>query len=166
MENFTVRPMNRENALIVQSWRYEGPYAVYNWTEDSKAALCEMLNQHSPYYSVHDEQEEIVGFFCFGTSAQPWISKSASLKDCDGIIDIGLGMRPNLIGRGYGLSFASTGVSFAQTSFSIETLRLFVRSFNTRARHVYAQAGFMPIKIFLLSNIEHPDKFLEMRWHL
>ena len=53
-------------AEAIQAWRYEGAYAVYNMgshDDDKAEEIAELLERRSPYYTVHDEQGELVGFF-------------------------------------------------------------------------------------------------------
>jgi ribosomal-protein-alanine N-acetyltransferase len=57
-------------------------------------------------------------------------------------IDIGLGMKPELTGKGYGSSFFSFVLYYITHSFEGISLRLTVASFNQRAIHLYSKFGF------------------------
>jgi hypothetical protein len=59
---FVFTLMDKAAAEMIQTWRYEGAYAVYNMGSDEEG-LVELLDRRSPYYSVRDEQGELVGFF-------------------------------------------------------------------------------------------------------
>ena len=160
---FTFKPMDEADAREVQTWRYEEPYTIYSYTPSSEG-LDEMLDRRSPHYAVCDEQGELVGFFSFGTSAQVWHNEVPSLYSEDRTIDVGLGMRPDLTGRGLGLAFVNAGLAFAREQFAPRHFRLFVLAFNERAIRVYERAGFTRVRRFIQQNPVHGElNFVEMR---
>jgi ribosomal-protein-alanine N-acetyltransferase len=57
-------------------------------------------------------------------------------------VEIGLGLRPDLTGRGLGLRFVESGLQFARENYTPTTFRLMVAAFNERAIIVYERAGF------------------------
>jgi ribosomal-protein-alanine N-acetyltransferase len=57
-------------------------------------------------------------------------------------LEIGLGLRPDLAGRGLGLEFFRAGVEFGRSRFAPARVILAVAGFNERARIVYERAGF------------------------
>ena len=69
-------------------------------------------------------------------------------------LDIGLGMRPDLTGKGAGQSFVKKGIEFAMQNFRPETLRLSVATFNKRAISVYEKEGFIHEATFLNNGTE------------
>jgi ribosomal-protein-alanine N-acetyltransferase len=82
----------------------------------------------------------------------------------DQTIDIGLGMRPDLTGRGLGLAFVDAGLAFARGQFASRRFRLFVLTFNERAIRVYERAGFTRVRQFIQQNPVHGElHFVEMR---
>ena len=58
-------------------------------------------------------------------------------------MEIGLGLRPDLTGRGLGLDFFRAGVEFARERFRPALIVLNVAAFNERAIAVYERAGFV-----------------------
>jgi ribosomal-protein-alanine N-acetyltransferase len=65
-----------------------------------------------------------------------------------GVIEIGLAMRPDLTGRGLGLSFVEAGLNFARHRYAPTRFTLDVATFNVRAQRVYERAGFRPLDTF------------------
>ncbi len=65
------------------------------------------------------------------------------------MIDIGLGMKPALAGKGMGKEFFQAGIAFAAKEFNSKMFRLSVATFNTRAITLYKNIGFKQGLIFL-----------------
>ncbi|MBJ8031725.1 N-acetyltransferase, partial [Bacillus cereus group sp. N21] len=65
-------------------------------------------------------------------------------------VDIGLGMKPELTGRGLGLgkAFLQAGINLAEEQIQPDRLRLSVAGFNKRAIRLYQQVGFVAEKTF------------------
>jgi len=137
---YQIEPMMLEHANIVSQWVYPSPYSIYSFKKDDET-ISELMN--SEYFICKDLQNNIIGYFCFGVSAQiPTIEKDVYNT---GILDIGLGLRPDLCGRGLGLSFMHEGIDYARQFLHAEKLRLTVASFNKRAIALYKKAGFSEV---------------------
>jgi len=158
---FTFTLMTEEDARTIRTWRYEAPYATYNIL-DSSDDFSEELDHRSPYYSVRDERGELIGFFNFGTSAQVWGSDEPSIFSENRTIDIGLGLRPDLTGKGIGLAFTNAGLDFARKQFAPDNFRLYVFTWNERAIRTYERADFQRGRVFMQRNIHGEYEFLEM----
>lgn len=154
--------MSETDALTVISWRYAEPYNIYNM-DNSPAGLAEMLERRSPHYAVHNGQNELTGFFAFGTSAQLWESDAPGLFSENNTLTIGLGLRPDLTGKGLGLAFLNAGLDFARDQFQPTYFRLFVLTFNERAIKVYERAGFQKVGIYVQRNGHNERNYWEMR---
>lgn len=161
---FTFSLMTEAEAQDVSMWRYEAPYDVYNTSNDSEEEpdITELLDRDSPYYAVRDEQGELVGYFCYGTAGQPWGVSEPTLYVDDRVLVIGLALRPNLTGKGIGLSFVNAGLAFAREQFSPTMFRLYVMTFNQRAIRVYERAGFHNVGKITVHNMHGPVEFIEM----
>lgn len=165
---FTFAPMSEADARTVYTWRYDGPYATYNLNssdddqEPGAELLAELLDRRSPYYSVRDERRELVGFFNFGTSALVWGSEEPGIYTDEKTVDIGLGMRPDMTGRGVGLAFVNAGLDFARQTFAPARFHLYVYTWNERAIRVYERAGFQRERVSVVRNIHGEREFLEM----
>jgi RimJ/RimL family protein N-acetyltransferase len=157
---FIFSPMNEAEARTIKTWRYEGPYSVYNI--DDPNDLAELLDQRSPYYAVRNEQDELIGFFVFGTSAQVGDVDIPGLYSENNTITVGLGMRPDLTGKGLGFALVNAGLDFAREQFKPDHFRLFVLTFNKRAIRVYERAGFQHVRVLVQHNIHSEHEFLGM----
>ncbi len=160
---FTFMLMEEADAREVRTWHYAEPYAIYSMGADAEDDPSELLDRRSPYYAVCDETGVLVGYFCYGTSAQVWQYETPGLYSEDATIDIGLGMRPDLTGKGLGLAWVKAGLDFARENFQPRTFRLVVLTFNERAIRVYERAGFARVRVFTHKNIYGERDFLEMR---
>ncbi len=130
-------PMSEEDARAIVGWRYEGAYAVYNSSPENIPAL---LDPRNSYHSVRNERGELIGFCCFGPDARV---AGGNYEDAEGeTLDVGLGLRPDLTGKGMGLGFTSAVLELAKERFSVLEFRLTVAAFNLRAFRVYERAGF------------------------
>ncbi|MFC9542274.1 GNAT family N-acetyltransferase [Lysinibacillus sp. NPDC056959] len=153
---FYSREMNEMYATDILNWKYEEPYDVYN-NELCDESLKEFLE--SPYYSIVNDQEELVGYFCTGTSAQVPKGHDYGVY-IDECIDVGIGMKPELTGKGYGAEFFSFVLNHLQNLQQEKNcpLRLTVATFNTRAIHLYEKLGFKKVMDFTAST-----EFITMR---
>lgn len=159
---FNFVPMEEADARAIIAWRYEGQYAIYNWEGEDDPA--EMLDRRSPHYAVKDERGELVGFFAYGSSAQVWDSGEPHLYSEYNTITIGLGMRPDLTGKGLGLAFTQAGMDFARQHFQPDYFRLYVLEFNERAIRVYERAGFERTGIYTQVSAMYGNRnFVEMK---
>ncbi len=127
---YLFRQMDAADAREISGWRYEPPYDFYDSAADP-ADLAELLDperRRDVYFSALDEENDLVGFFQFEKEDQT--------------VDVGLGLRPDLTGRGLGVDFVRSGLAFAMERFSPERFTLSVATFNVRAIGVYERAGF------------------------
>ncbi len=134
---FRFRTMRWRDIGVVAGWRYPGPYAYYNFDLASLATILLVQSLFGAitdptYFTVVDERERIVGVFSYIWHAR-------------GVLEVGLALRPDLTGqgRGVGLAFVLAGLDFARQRFHPQRFYLTVATFNTRARRVYEQAGFV-----------------------
>jgi ribosomal-protein-alanine N-acetyltransferase len=118
----TIEPATEKTHRELASWRYPQPYDFYDGDVDP------VLNPER-YFGAFDEEGELVGFYYF----EP--------KPPD--LDYGLGLRPDLAGRGLGLDFFLAGLEFARGRYEPRRIYLHVAEFNERARKVYERAGFV-----------------------
>ncbi|MFC7060857.1 GNAT family N-acetyltransferase [Halobacillus seohaensis] len=130
------QPMSQEEAKQVVSWQYQGEYSFYDMKADledyEKFIHPNTRNPHT--YSAY-EDGEFIGIF----TAQIVGERT---------IDIGLGMRPDLTGRGMGQRFIEKGLKYVGEQIPFSEVTLAVASFNKRAIKVYERIGFETVHTF------------------
>lgn len=158
--NFIINKMSLEDAFLIAQWKYDEPYSLYSM-DGSKEAIDEFMG--GTYYSVCNKDDELIGYFCFGETAQVPGGRVNNLYEGDRNIDIGLGLRPDLTGKGIGLNFINSGIEFAVNKFSPLTIRLTVATFNDRAIRVYERAGFIRNAVFINISPSGEREFMIMK---
>lgn len=139
-----VKNITQQDAVEILCWKYEEPYDFYNaiLTPD---AMLKLLGPS--YFAVKNEQDELVGFFCIGKAATVEEGHAYGVYD-DQCIDLGIGMKPELTGKGFGSPFFAFIVDFVEKKHPGLPLRLTVASFNQRAIRLYEKFGFVKQKTF------------------
>ncbi len=125
------------DAHEVAAWRYPPAYSFYDADADPND-LAELLDpsEWGRRYFAADEMEghTLAGFL---------------MVKLHGLVaEIGLGLRPDLTGRGFGESFLRTCLRFASAALGATSYTLAVAAFNQRAITVYERAGFQEVERF------------------
>ena len=124
--------MSREHALEYIRWEYAPPYEFYNVPASGfEETMDEILGDSGmDYYSVLDADGLLFGMYEYSFH--------------DGIMEIGLGIRPELCGKGNGKDFVNRCISFGREKYSYSgIIRLMVAEFISRAIHIYHSLGFV-----------------------
>ena len=123
-----VRPLTEDDARAIAAWRYPGRYSTY----DVGAVVASERG-----FSAVERDGELAGYCCFGPGARvPGVEEAA------GVLDVGYGMRPDLVGRGLGRSFVGAILEFAVAEYSPPRLRLLILAWNHRSRRLAEALGF------------------------
>jgi len=95
---YRVQPISAVAAAAIIAWRHPPPYDTYDFDGGELAGLL------APAYRYHEllEADELVGYCCFGDDAR--VPGGAYTDDA---LDIGWGMRPDLMGQGRGREFVA-----------------------------------------------------------
>jgi RimJ/RimL family protein N-acetyltransferase len=154
--------MDEQAAKAIANWKYEPPYSMYNMMDDSEEIedITELMD--GSYFSVRTSGAELIGFFCYGRNAQVGGGVEQGVYLDGTALDIGLGLRPDLTGRGQGLAFLQAGIRFAEENYGADRLRLSVAVFNLRATALYKKAGFLPGQSFINRYGDNETEFLLM----
>lgn len=126
-----IEKMGQSEAVeIADRWKYEGEYAFYDMTADPEdyEEIVTPDKRGDRYFSVFSG-DELAGFFC------------VEQEGAD--VEIGLGLRPDLTGRGRGGAFLEEILRFVRENYRFNKVRMDVASFNQRAIKVYERAGFV-----------------------
>ena len=138
-------PPTEAEARAILAWRYTGVYAVYNANPAHlEEGLATLLDPANAYLAAFAPDGVLVGFCCFGAEARV---RGGEYADPDAL-DVGLGLRPDLTGAGYGLDFVRAILAEGERRYAPPRFRLTVAAFNERARRVYERAGFRAIVSF------------------
>jgi len=137
-------PMDKVNAQVIIDWRYEAPYDFYNVDPTlAEQGVQEYIIPENAYYSIHDASDELIGYCCFGQDA-----RVPGGDYQDDALDVGLGLRPDLTGNGYGQEFVQAILNFGLQQYAPQAFRMTVAAFNVRAIRVYEKLGFTVITKF------------------
>ncbi|MBC9873440.1 GNAT family N-acetyltransferase [Macrococcoides bohemicum] len=151
MYNVKIQKLSQEHAEeIANEWKYEGIYKFYDVTED-KEDYEEMISPEmrgENYFEVV-ESNELIGYFVIDDSK-------------DGVIDYGLGMKPELTGSGRGKSFINSILGFITDNYDVKTITLSVALFNERAIKCYEKVGFVRADEFDMKTNGSTYRFVRM----
>lgn len=116
-----IEPADERALEDMSSWRYEAPYDFYNEDE-------EPVKNPERFFTARDDEGAVTGFYYFEPKGD--------------VLEYGLGLQPDRVGRGLGLEFVRAGLEYARERFAPRLIRLYVAAFNERAIRVYERAGF------------------------
>ncbi|MDY0406748.1 GNAT family N-acetyltransferase [Virgibacillus sp. 179-BFC.A HS] len=145
-----IRNMNADFARSILSWKYDRPYDFYNNSMDEEG-VREFLS--GSYRAIIDDKSRLFGFLCTGESAQVPAGNKYGVYRAP-FVDIGLGMNPNFVGRGYGHDFMTFIIGYITQNYTDTPLRLSVATFNKRAIHLYEKMGFVMVDEFASDSAE------------
>lgn len=154
-ESLSFRPgLTEEEAEEICSWRYAGPYAVYDFPEWNKAAagkwaITDPDRRGNEFNAVLGKDGKLCGFFCFFEE--------------NGSVMLGLGMAPEFCGSGCGERVMVLVRKAFFSRFPGKALELDVRAFNRRAAACYRRAGFREVARCCRDTPLGPDEFIRMK---
>ena len=122
MVNVLIRPASDSTLSALEQWRYEPPFDFYDGDVDP-------VLDPERFFEALDDAGNLVGHYYFESKGDA--------------LEIGLGLRPDLTGRGLGLAFVRAGLAFGRENFAPAKIVLNVAAFNQRAIAVYERAGFV-----------------------
>jgi ribosomal-protein-alanine N-acetyltransferase len=134
-----LRQMDDADANEVARWRHDPPYDFYDSTADpaDPAELLDQERRGGVYFSVLDGENRLAGFFQF--------EKFEKFERKDGTVEVGLGLGPDLTGKGPGAGFVLSGRAFARAArarFSPQRFTPSGTTFDERAIGAYERVGF------------------------
>jgi RimJ/RimL family protein N-acetyltransferase len=106
-------------------WHYEPPYDFYDTDADPP-------QNPERYRIVAGDDGRVEAFWYFDLPE-------------DGVVEVGIGLRPDLCGRGLGERYLQAELEYAREQWRPETFRLYVASWNERAIRLYERLGFREV---------------------
>lgn len=133
---FKFYAIDESSVRAILSWRYEPPYDFYNDLEED-VNLQYLLHPQNNFYKIVDENSELVGYCSFGRDGQ------VSGGDyCYEALAIGMGMRPDLTGRGKRVEYTNAVLEFAKSVLKPTAFRVTIAAFNKRALRLWEKLKF------------------------
>ena len=116
----------------VATWQYEPPYDFYDLASDpDDAAAMRDPARAEHRRAVLGEDGGLEAYWYFDWHGD--------------VVEVGIGLRPDLTGRGLGESFLRAQLDYASQHWQPATFRLFVASWNERAIRLYERLGFREV---------------------
>jgi ribosomal-protein-alanine N-acetyltransferase len=128
-----VEEWNGTFASEVATWHYEAPYDFYDLASDPHDATEVRNPAHAAHYRavLSEGDERLDAFWYFDRQGD--------------VVEVGIGLRPELTGSGLGESFLRVQLDYATSQWSPATFRLFVAAWNGRAIRLYERLGFWEV---------------------
>lgn len=136
---FAIRAFTEVDADAVASWRYPPPYDVYDASEDPSMGeeMRDRVRWGASWFAADDaDSGELAGFLELVAGE---LNSEAGTKV---EVEVGLGLRPDLTGRGNGLGLVEAALEFSRARWAPRSFALDVFPWNERAIRTYEQAGF------------------------
>lgn len=133
-----VRPLTRTDAEQIATWQYAGRWRAY----DSRPGDG-LLRAEAGYQAVADPATgALVGYICTGQEA-----RVPGLAADDGVLDVGAGMRPDLVGSRVGSDFGAAMLGHLAGQAGGRRLRAVVLDWNERSLRLCARLGFLAVGV-------------------
>ena len=154
--HYSIFPLSEENAREITTWRYDAPFDLYDLAPQY---LSGFLNPEYYYHQVLSDKGDLIGYCCYGLDAQ--VPGGEYLINMPEVLDIGVGMKPNLTGAGRGHDFVSAILDYANERFYPTRFRVTVADFNLRSLRIFKKHGFKESNYFIRELVEIPFTQLE-----
>jgi [ribosomal protein S18]-alanine N-acetyltransferase len=109
----------------IMSWHYEPPYDFYDTDADPP-------EDPAKFRVVRGDDGRVDAFWYFD-------------RPEPGVVEVGIGLRPDLVGCGLGERFLRAELDYARKQWGPDTFRLFVTDWNARATALYRRVGFREV---------------------
>jgi ribosomal-protein-alanine N-acetyltransferase len=126
-----VRALTPADGEDIAGWRYPGRESTYD--------VGSVVTSEEGYWAVEHEGR-LAGYCCVGAEA-----RVPGVEEADGVLDVGYGMRPELVGQGRGRAFVGAILGFAVREFAPERFRMSILDWNERSRRVAEAHGFRQV---------------------
>lgn len=141
--NMHLQSLSEAMAREICTWRYEGVYSVYNLSDwEVVVSNCWELSSEiarEEYFVAIYSENELIGF--------------GRIQDFEGKVSLGIGLKPDLCGKGYGNLAMSLIIEEAKSRYPGDEIGLEVRTFNKRAKKCYEKLGFVTQRTYMKETI-------------
>lgn len=145
MSDFVVRPVRPQEAAHVAAWAYEPPHDIYNGDPEHPEDYLAVDGDGHGYYAIATaDDDEVVGFCCFGPEAR--VRGQASEP---GTLDVGGGVRPDRVSQRLATQAFPLILEFGREKFRPRRFRTVVAAFNERSLRLCERAGFQEVRRFV-----------------
>lgn len=135
---FRLSPLTATDARAMFSWRYPPPFDFYDLsTGEMDEVLRGLLDPVNAYMAVRDAAGAFIGYGCLGPDGQ--VPEGDYRAEA---LDIGIGLRPDLTGRGLGPGVLALLLAEARSRWEVTTFRATIAAFNLRSQRLFARLGF------------------------
>ena len=133
-------PMDEIGARDITQWRYEEPYQMYSLQDQTavEEVVAYLIDPKNRIYRMDDAEHALLAFCSFGNDAQV-----GGGDYTESALDVGLGMRPSLTGKGLGPAMIAEVLQFALDHFEVQLFRATIAGFNQRAQKAWQKNGFV-----------------------
>lgn len=138
------RPLTPAESRAVVAWRYAPPFDRHDLSVDALPVLLarEPAGDRPEGYLPVLEGEELVAFACLGAEGRVPGQPSADPVE---VLDVGVGVRPDRLGQGFGTAVLRQVVELAATLRPRpRRLRAAVAADNERSLAMCARVGLLP----------------------
>jgi len=160
MPEYKISPITSEQAQKIISWHYDPPYGVYNLKPEDINGL---LNPEYRYHQILANEDVLVGYCCYGLDAQ--VPGGNYHRGEPEILDVGVGLAPDLTGQGLGAGFVKAILAYAWKTFRPAVFRVTIADFNQRSMITFLNQGFEVSGHFIREIGKMPFTQLERKAH-
>lgn len=137
--------LDAASARAIVTWRYPPPDDRYS-LHDARDAANRMLEPELRFYALR-QADALIGFCSFGKDGQVPGGDHA-----DGALDIGLGLRPELTGRGLSRDAIAAILDFAAAAWAPATFCVTIAVCNPRAQRAWERFSFREVSRFRVTS--------------
>ncbi len=134
----------------ILTWKFEGIYSFYdNDIDVNKMEWIKSIVDSDNDFAIYDEHNRLMG--------------NCGFEYIDEFFCVGVQMRPDITGKGFGTEFVKAIVEFGKQKYNLEHIDLMVAKFNKRAIRVYEKLGFKVVEEFVNTIRGNDYDFMTMR---
>ena len=136
---YQVTELSIDDGMAIAMWPTPGPWTVQDALQPPRP--------DEGYWAVRDATGRLIGYCCFGEAARP-----LGLDPSPALLDVALGLAPQLTGRHLSRSFARAVVEHARRVAEDRGLRCSVASWNTVGKRTTEAVGFHGVGVHRLGD--------------